>query len=106
MENERDFLFYMGNLEETYKRIPNTLTDDYMALQVDKSGFVTLTMDLGAGPLELTSPKPVQYNDWIKVAVKREGYDVTLTVSTEKEVGMIEVDSVSDQLPGMEIFEL
>ena len=35
-DNERDFLFYMGNLEETYKKIPNSYTDDYMAIQVGK----------------------------------------------------------------------
>ena len=31
---ETDFLFYMGNLEETYKLIPTSLTDDFMAIQV------------------------------------------------------------------------
>ena len=39
-DNERDFLFYMGNLEETYKKIPNSYTDDYMAVQVGNSFLV------------------------------------------------------------------
>ena len=98
-DNERDFLFYLGNLEETYKKIPSTLTDDYMALQVGKEGHVTLTMDLGAGPLELRSNSPVPYNDWVKVDVSRRGYEVNLSVSTEKDIGNIETDTVSDYLP-------
>ena len=44
-DNERDFLFYMGNLEETYKKIPNSYTDDYMAVQVGNSFLVINVKD-------------------------------------------------------------
>ena len=101
-DNERDFLFYMGNLEETSKKIPNTLTDDYMAVQIGKDGMVSLTMDLGAGPLEMVSNTPVVFNDWVKIGVHRKGYDVNLTLSTEKDLGNIEIDTVNDQLPLMD----
>ena len=98
-DNERDFMFYMGSLEDTYKQVPTTRTDDYMALQVGKDGRVSLIMDTGAGPVELKSNNPVIYNDWVKIDVSRLGYNVNLSVSTEKEIGNIEVDTVSDQLP-------
>ena len=77
----------------------NYLADDYMALQVGKEGYVTLTMDIGAGPLELSSSSPLPYNDWVKIDVSRRGYQVNLTVGTEKDIGNIEMDTVSDYLP-------
>jgi hypothetical protein len=96
---ERAFFFYVGNLEDTYKKIPNALTDDYLALQVVKGGFVSLTMDLGAGPAELTSRVPIAYNEWSKIAVARQGHDVNLTVSWQDSDGTIMSDTVSDRLP-------
>jgi len=96
---ERAFFFYMGNLEDTHKRIPNTLTDDYMAVQVVKGGLVSLTMDLGAGPTELTSRVPVMYSEWNKIEVSRQGYEVNLTLKWEEGLGEVSSDTVTGQLP-------
>ena len=107
--NERDFLFYLGNLKDTYMKIPNTNSDDYMALQVLTNGSVSLIMDTGTGrentddgrrePLELVSKIPVIYNDWVKIDVNRRGYMVNLTVSVEREIGNVQAETVTGLLP-------
>ena len=66
--DERAFLFYMGHLEGTMKKIPSVTTDDYMALQVLKDGRVSLSMDIGSGPLTLDSGDPLRANDWHQVS--------------------------------------
>ena len=91
---ERAFFFYLGNLEDTHKKIPNALTDDYLAVQVVKGGFVSLTIDLGAGAAELTSRVPIVYNEWNRIEVSRQGHEVNLTLSWEEGDGVIMSDTV------------
>ena len=38
-------------------------------IKVNKEGYVTLIMELGAGAQTITSEVPVIYNDWIKIQV-------------------------------------
>ncbi len=42
-----------------------------LVIKVNKEGYVTLIMDLGAGAQTITSEVPVIYNDWIKIQVKK-----------------------------------
>ena len=97
--SDRAFMFYLGNLEGTSKKLPKVLSDDFMAIEVMKSAFVQLTMDLGSGPVTLTSTKPLKANDWSQVVVKREGRNVELLVRTEKGPGEQEEDSVVTTFP-------
>ena len=79
----RAFLFYMGHLVGTMKKIPQLLTDDYMALQVLKDGRVSLSMDIGSGPLTIDSNSPLRSSEWYQVVVSRAGREVSLTVRSE-----------------------
>ena len=67
--NDRAFMFYLGNLEGTSKKLPKVVSDDFMAIEVMESDFVQLTMDLGSGPVTITSTKPLRANDWSQVMV-------------------------------------
>ena len=97
--NDRAFMFYLGNLEGTSKKLPKVVSDDFMAIEVMKSAFVQLTMDLGSGPVTITSTKPLKANDWSQVMVKREGRNVELIVRTENGPGEIESDIVTTSFP-------
>ena len=46
---ESAFLLYLGNEAQTHQKMPLTSTDDYMALEIIRGGFVKLTVDLGQG---------------------------------------------------------
>jgi hypothetical protein len=100
--NDRAFMFYLGNLEGTRKILPKVLSDDFMALEVMKSGFAQLTMDLGSGPVTITSMEPLKANDWSQVVVRREGRHVELVVRTENGPGELEEDTVDADFPLMD----
>ncbi len=68
---DRSFLFYMGNEEETHTKMPKTDTDDFMAMEVVEEGRVKLTVDMGAGPLEIFSKLPITYGQWCYFEVTR-----------------------------------
>ena len=95
----RAFLFYMGHLVGTMKKIPQLLTDDYMALQVLKDGRVSLSIDIGSGPLTIDSSEPLRSGDWHQVVVTREGRRVTMTVRTEAGPDEITEDVTSASFP-------
>jgi hypothetical protein len=97
--DERAFIFYIGNLIGTNKRIPQVLTDDYLALQILKDGKVSLTMDIGSGAMTLESENPLRRNDWHQVEVNREGRKVKLTVRSEAGPGEITEDVVMGTFP-------
>ena len=40
-----------------------------LLFKVNKEGYVTLIIDLGAGAQTITSEVPVIYNDWIQIQV-------------------------------------
>ena len=97
--DERAFLFYMGHLEGTKQMIPQELTDDYMALQVLKDGKVSMTMDLGSGPITLDSQEALKANDWYQIVVDRQGRNVKLIVRSETGPGEITEDEVQKSFP-------
>ena len=97
--DERAFLFYMGHLEGTMKKVPQLITDDYMALQVLKDGRVSLSFDIGSGPLTLDSNDPLKTNEWHQIVVNREGRDVRLIVRSEAGPEEITEDAASGQFP-------
>lgn len=48
-----------------------TTTDDFLALELDR-GYVTLTMNLGAGPHKIEYNKLYVADDvWTKIAIER-----------------------------------
>jgi len=98
-KDTRAFLFYLGNLEGTRQKVSQVLTDDYMAIQVGTEGSVSLTMDLGSGPLTLTSTQPLKSTEWSQVEVNRVGRNVDLVVRTEAGRGEITEDVVSGTFP-------
>ena len=95
----RSFLFYMGHLVGTMKKIPQLLTDDYMALQVLKDGRVSLSMDIGSGPLTIDSNEPLRSSEWYQVVVSRAGREVSLTVRSEAGPDEITEDVASNSFP-------
>jgi len=97
--DERAFLFYLGNLEGTNKKIPQCLTDDYMAIQILKDGKVSLTIDIGSGPLTIESERPLKSNDWHQIEVNREGRKVNLIVRSEAGPDEITEDIITDTFP-------
>ena len=97
--DERAFLFYMGHLEGTMKKIPSVTTDDYMALQVLKDGRVSLSMDIGSGPLTLDSGDPLKANDWHQIVVDRQGRHVSLVVRSEAGPDEITEDTTTGTFP-------
>ena len=97
--DDRAFLFYMGHLEETNKKIPQVITDDYMAVQVLKDGRVSLSMDIGSGPLTLDSNYALKDSEWHQVAVERAGRQVRLIVRSEAGPEEVSEDVVSGEFP-------
>ena len=97
--DSKNFLFYLGNIEETHKHMPLTLTDDYIAgtyihnsyfffskskqnlflqlhsefvsAEIANDGRVKLTLDMGAGIREIYSHSPITYNQWHELIVDR-----------------------------------
>ena len=96
---ERAFLFYMGHLKDTMKKIPQLITDDFMALQVLKGGRVSMSMNIGSGPLTLDSAEPLRRNDWHQIVVNREGRHVSLIVRSESGPDEITEDVASGTFP-------
>ncbi len=96
--DDRAFLMYMGNEEGTHTKMPHTSKDDYLAIEVVEGGKAKLTIDLGAGPRQIESNKPIPYDQWIFIEVNRRGHYVTLSVSSEQSPGEEETDTVTDQL--------
>ena len=99
ISDERAFLFYMGHLEGTMKKVPQLITDDYMAIQVLKDGRLSMSMDIGSGPMTLDSQEPMKSNDWHQVVVHREGRDVKLIVRSEAGPDEISEDVVTGTFP-------
>ena len=95
----RAFLFYMGHLMGTMKKIPQLLTDDYMALQVLKDGRVSLSMDIGSGPLTINSNNPLTSSEWHQVVITRAGRQVNLTVRSEDGPDEVTEDVASNSFP-------
>lgn len=92
------FLTYLGSPIGTRLRMKRALTDDYMALEVQR-GQVALTMDLGSGPKKVVNPAFVSDDQWHQVLVDRIGRTVTLTVRTELE-DKVDVIQEENTLPG------
>ena len=57
------FLAYLGNTVNTSKQLRRTLTDDYMALEIN-NGYLKLTTDLGSGPQSIVHDRYVADNVW------------------------------------------
>lgn len=73
---ERSFLFYMGSEEETHTKVPETDTDDFMALEVVEGGKARFTADMGAGLGEVLSEQPIVYGQWNYIEIERYAYTV------------------------------
>ena len=93
------FLLYLGNIQGTHTKMPMSSTDDFLALEVVDSGQCKLTIDLGAGEQYIFSKNPITYDQWNKLEIMRNGYEVTMTVSSEAGPGEITQDVVTDLLP-------
>ena len=48
-----------------------------------------VTIDLGAGVSEIYSSQPVKYGQWNRLEIMRNGYEVTVTVSSEEGPGEV-----------------
>ena len=96
--DDRAFLMYMGNEEGTHTMMPHTSTDDFMAVELVEGGRLKVTIDLGAGVSEVYSGKPVKYGQWNRLEIERNGYQVTVTISSEEGPGEVTRDSVTDYL--------
>lgn len=57
-----------------------------------------VTVDLGAGVSEVYSSKPVKYGQWNRLEIERNGYQVTVTISSEEGPGEVTRDSVTEYL--------
>lgn len=68
-ENDRAFLFYLGNVVDTYTKMPHTSTDDFIALEIMQGGICKMTMNMGAGLTEIMSTQPILYDQWIMIEV-------------------------------------
>lgn len=97
--DERAFLFYLGNLVGTNKKIPQVLTDDYLAIQILKDGKVSLTMDIGSGLMTVESERPLRSNDWHQIEVNRVGREVSLVVRSEAGPDEITEDIITSSFP-------
>ncbi len=69
-----------------------TNTDDFMAVEVVPGGHVKLTINMGAGALEVMSNNPIEYGQWHQLVIDRRGYHVTMIVRSEEERGSITED--------------
>ncbi|TRY60964.1 hypothetical protein TCAL_05712 [Tigriopus californicus] len=98
-DDDRAFLLYIGNEEDTHSKMPHTSTDDYMALEVVEGGFCKLTVDLGAGHLEVKSSVPIVYDQWNYIEIERQGHTVTMTLKQEEGPGEVNEDKVQEALP-------
>ncbi|XP_064094479.1 laminin subunit alpha-like isoform X2 [Macrobrachium nipponense] len=92
-------LVFMGTPVGGSQRMRRSLSDDFMALELDQ-GFLHLTMDLGAGA------HTIEYNDlyiadgvWTQIIVERTGKVVKLSIQREVD-GDIDAGSVEEVLPG------
>jgi hypothetical protein len=45
---------------------------------------VKVTLDLGAGPLEILSNRPIVYGQWHELIIDRRGYYITVVVRSEE----------------------
>ena len=51
--------------------------------------LIQVTIDLGAGVSEIYSSQPVKYGQWNRLEIMRNGYEVTVTVSSEEGPGEV-----------------
>jgi hypothetical protein len=86
------FIFYLGNVEDTHTKMPQISTDDFMAVEIVDGGRVKLTLDMGAGLVEIFSNSPIDYGQWHNLEINRRGYYVTMVVRSEDGVGEISED--------------
>ena len=61
--------------------------------------IIQATIDFGAGASEVYSSEPVKYGQWNRLQIERNGYEVTLTVSSEEGPGEVTRDTVTQRLP-------
>uniref|UniRef100_A0A8D8UVI4 Laminin subunit alpha n=1 Tax=Cacopsylla melanoneura TaxID=428564 RepID=A0A8D8UVI4_9HEMI len=74
-------LFYIGNAVGTSNRDRRSISDDFMALQIE-NGFPILTVDLGSGPTQITSNAQVADDKWHQAIIERTGQNVRLSIAS------------------------
>lgn len=73
--DDRAFLLYLGNILGTHTKMPQTSTDDFLAVEIVEGGRCKLTIDLGAGEQIIYSKNPILYDQWNQLEIERHGYE-------------------------------